>query len=500
MDITLAGAMAAADAHAAASPQRSGKASSATADADWGGQPGSRLGLDIGGTLAKLVYFESETRPSWCSGRLAQMVESFGSGLPGGSVQVHPSASGRPTFERKRSFWGERDEDLAFHDEELGGRFHFLTFRSEQMERFVRLMEEHELHKGMKEIFTTGGGAYKYADLFRERLGVVLQPVDELGVVVKGIAWLAERPPQPSIHWIHDPTGGDTSKYLERGADALFPFILVNIGSGVSIVRVDGVGKFERVGGSAIGGGTFWGLCRLLCPECRDFSEAGRLAQEGDSSSVNLLVEDIYGGDYTLPNGATLPGSLTASYFAKANHGARDASVLQALVKMVCSNVCQFAHLHALRFQVPRVIFTGNFLRENPVAREVIADSMRSVARNNNAEGEPFQALFLQHEGYFGALGTFLSNIEREESRANIPVSQRLVPTATRPEPEPSAASSEPKSEWQLPTLRLGAARRTAAAVAAASSVASKAVLVLAKHWPGRGKASEGESGGAASR
>ena len=26
-------------------------------DADWGGHSGSRLGLDIGGTLAKLVFF-----------------------------------------------------------------------------------------------------------------------------------------------------------------------------------------------------------------------------------------------------------------------------------------------------------------------------------------------------------------------------------------------------------------------------------------------------------
>uniref|UniRef100_A0A7S4T4L6 Pantothenate kinase n=1 Tax=Alexandrium monilatum TaxID=311494 RepID=A0A7S4T4L6_9DINO len=440
----------------------------ATANADWGGQPGSRLGLDIGGTLAKLVYFESQTRPSWCNGRFAELVMSFGSGLSHG----HAAAPGRPAFRRTRSFWGERDEDLSFRDKELAGTFHFLTFRSEQMERFVRLMEEHELHRGMEEIFTTGGGAYKYADLFRERLGVVLQPVDELGVVVQGIAWLVERPVPLGVSWIDDPAGGDTGKYLKHGADALFPFILVNIGSGVSIVRVDGVGKFERVGGSAIGGGTFMGLCRLLCPECTDFCEAGRLAQEGDASSVNLLVEDIYGGDYTLPNGRTLPGKLTASYFAKANGSARDASVIQALVKMVCSNVCQFAHLHALRFKVPRVIFTGNFLRENPVAREVIAENMRSVARAN--QGEPLQALFLKHEGYFGALGTFLSNIEREERRTNVPVSQRLVPTAV---------ASDPARERSLPRLGLGAGRRTTAAATAAAAVASKAAQSIAKRW-----------------
>jgi hypothetical protein len=46
--------------------------------------------------------------------------------------------------------------------------------------------------------------------------------------------------------------------------DSFFPYLLVNIGSGVSILRVDDYGRFERVSGTSVGGGTFWGLCRLL--------------------------------------------------------------------------------------------------------------------------------------------------------------------------------------------------------------------------------------------
>ena len=30
-----------------------------------------------------------------------------------------------------------------------------------------------------------------------------------------------------------------------------------------------------------------------------------------------LEVRDIYGGDYKLPNGSTLPGSMTASFFGR---------------------------------------------------------------------------------------------------------------------------------------------------------------------------------------
>ena len=40
----------------------------------------------------------------------------------------------------------------------------------------------------------------------------------------------------------------------------MYPYLLVTIGSGVSIIKVVGDEKFERIGGTATGGGTFWGL------------------------------------------------------------------------------------------------------------------------------------------------------------------------------------------------------------------------------------------------
>ena len=40
----------------------------------------------------------------------------------------------------------------------------------------------------------------------------------------------------------------------------MYPYLLVIIGSGVSILKVESESKFERIGGTATGGGTFWGL------------------------------------------------------------------------------------------------------------------------------------------------------------------------------------------------------------------------------------------------
>ena len=64
------------------------------------------------------------------------------------------------------------------------------------------------------------------------------------------------------------------------------------------MVKVDGDDQFERVSGTNLGGGTFWGLCRLLT-RTRSFDEMLVLSRRGNNANVDMLVGDIYGGrDY----------------------------------------------------------------------------------------------------------------------------------------------------------------------------------------------------------
>ena len=67
--------------------------------------------------------------------------------------------------------------------------------------------------------------------------------------------------------------------------------------------------QFQRIGGTSVGGGTFTGLCSLLAG-VDSFEEAIILAEGGDSSRVDKLVRDIYGGDYEKFN---LRGDVVAS-------------------------------------------------------------------------------------------------------------------------------------------------------------------------------------------
>lgn len=77
---------------------------------------------------------------------------------------------------------------------------------------------------------------------------------------------------------------------LAPAADSdLYPYLLVNIGSGVSLLKVEGDGQYERVSGSSLGGGTFWGLCRLLT-RCKSFDEMLELSMRGDNSKVPICL------------------------------------------------------------------------------------------------------------------------------------------------------------------------------------------------------------------
>lgn len=48
------------------------------------------------------------------------------------------------------------------------------------------------------------------------------------------------------------------------------------------------------------------------------------------------------------------------------------------------------------------VFFAGNFLRKNEIAQRALAEGIRFWS------GGKMSALFLKHEGYFGALGSLL--------------------------------------------------------------------------------------------
>lgn len=77
----------------------------------------------------------------------------------------------------------------------------------------------------------------------------------------------------------------------------IYPYLLVNIGSGVSMIKVSAPSEFQRIGGTSLGGGTLWGLLSLLTG-ARNFDDMLAMAERGDNTNVDMLVGDIYGSGY----------------------------------------------------------------------------------------------------------------------------------------------------------------------------------------------------------
>ena len=97
------------------------------------------------------------------------------------------------------------------------------------------------------------------------------------------------------VFTFHDDTPNEQIQYrsIESQA-AVYPYLLVNIGSGVSMIKVNGPSNFQRIGGTSLGGGTLWGLLSLLTG-ARTFDQMLAMADKGDNNTVDLLVGDIYG-------------------------------------------------------------------------------------------------------------------------------------------------------------------------------------------------------------
>lgn len=102
-----------------------------------------------------------------------------------------------------------------------------------------------------------------------------------------------------SKSWRKDVKDRTNKVILSYDSLTTFPYLVVNIGSGVSILKVTSPGEFSRVSGTSLGGGTYWGLCRLLT-RCDTYEEVLDLAEAGDAGVVDMLVKDIYGGDCKL--------------------------------------------------------------------------------------------------------------------------------------------------------------------------------------------------------
>lgn len=316
----------------------------------------SRYALDIGGTLIKLVY--TTVFKSGENGSIPEVLLNFTKYL---------SIEECLTFIKQQ--WTHRSPDDVIH--------------------------------------CTGGGSFKHAETLQKALGVRVKRTDEMHSLIFGCDFLLQNNEDESFTYHHEAIGIERYQYKPVARESIYPFLLVNIGTGISVLKVDSPTTFERVGGSSMGGGSFIGLGSLLT-EAQSFDQLLLMADSGDHRKCDTLVSDIYGGGYDNLN---LPGDLIAGSFGKCNRldprkpcqeSPKGEDIARSLLLMISNNIGQMAMLYGHRYQMKRIYFGGFFIRKHPITMRTL-----TYAINFWSKGE-VAALFMKHEGYLGAVGAFL--------------------------------------------------------------------------------------------
>ncbi|KAF3941418.1 hypothetical protein ABW19_dt0207372 [Dactylella cylindrospora] len=299
-------------------------------------------------------------------------------------------------------------------------------------------------------VMATGGGAHKYYEKISRALdGVTVYREDEMECLIVGLDFFLTEIPEEVFTYSDE----DPMRFVEPSED-IYPYLLVNIGSGVSMIKVSGPQKFERIGGTSLGGGTLWGLLSLITG-AKSFDEMLKLADEGDNTAVDMLVGDIYGTDYgriglksttiastfgkvfkknnakkegegEAENGNGVNGSAvyddddeeeTVSGNGEAktapsrtveeiknenmkNFKAEDIS--RSLLYAISNNIGQISYLQAQHHNLEHIYFGGSFIRGHRQTMNTLAYAIKFWSKGEK------QAYFLRHEGYLGAVGAFL--------------------------------------------------------------------------------------------
>ena len=223
---------------------------------------------------------------------------------------------------------------------------------------------------------------------------------ERIGITGAGAARLADRLDTPCDRVDEFVAWGRGARQLLANTDVsrasrASRFLLVSLGTGTSILLMDGTTSL-RVGGTALGGGTILGLGAGLLATS-NFETLCELAAPGDRSQVDLVVSDIY-----QPGEIDLPDNLTAASFGKLGQGKPQSSqdLASAIMGLVGENVGLICAGLSYATQVDHIVYGGSTLRNNPCLRKILSGATQMVGRTPE---------FLDHGEYGGAVGALIS-------------------------------------------------------------------------------------------
>ena len=238
---------------------------------------------------------------------------------------------------------------------------------------FNKISEFFEVKKSdIEQINLTGGKAYNIFKKYEEQYHCEL--IDEFEANIKGIEFLFQsNKKQPLPH-----------------------SLIVTIGTGTSMVLKKE--NLSHIGGTALGGGFFMGLSKLLF-NMDDYQEAIEIAKKGNRYNVDLKVNDIYAREDQRID--LLFREFTAASLGKidldfnSNNLIKE-DLLNSIICMIGENIGTLANLMADNNDISNIVFCGGFLKDNSIARKIL--SLISKVHKK-------KAIFLSNSESCGAIG-----------------------------------------------------------------------------------------------
>jgi type II pantothenate kinase len=149
----------------------------------------------------------------------------------------------------------------------------------------------------------------------------------------------------------------------------------------------------------------------------KDYDEMLKLSAQADNAKVDMLVGDIYGGrDY--PN-IGLSSETIASSFGRVvmDEGSLEdyskADITLSLLRMISYNIAHISTMNAVKYGLKRIFFGGYFIRNHAYTMNTISFAVDFWSKGS------LKASFLRHEGFLGALGAFLQDVEAQKNLSN---------------------------------------------------------------------------------
>lgn len=178
-------------------------------------------------------------------------------------------------------------------------------------------------------------------------------------------------------------------------------FVLALLGTGTAFAAVR-EGVVQHLGGTPMGGGSFFGIARRIDPSLT-YAAMVDGAASGDRHAVDVMVSDAY------PDGIGRIGpNLTAAHLAKAGD-ANIADLLAGLLNMHGENIGQIAAGRAVVAKIPRIVLAGGFAHGNAHLAESIAAMTRMFGIETQCGPWP---------GFAGALGAAMIAADAAQGRA----------------------------------------------------------------------------------